>query len=195
MDTVVGISGASGIAYGTRILESLPGKKSVIVSEDALRIAQIELGIDKGDIYALADRHYENDDLTAPISSGSVRFDAMVIAPCSTSTLSKIACGISDNLMTRVAAVALKERRKLILVVRETPLSSIILGNMKRLAEAGATVMPASPGFYPKPKSVSEMVDFVVGRVLDQLGVENAMYRRWVGERPTGSRVSRRTRR
>ncbi len=195
MDTVVGISGASGIAYGTRILESLPGKKSVIVSEDALRIAQIELGMDKGDIYALAERHYENDDLSAPISSGSVRFDAMVIAPCSTSTLSKIACGISDNLMTRVAAVALKERRKLILVVRETPLSSIILGNMKRLAEAGATVMPASPGFYPKPKSVSEMVDFVVGRVLDQLGVENAMYRRWAGERPTGSRVSRRTRR
>ena len=192
METVVGISGASGIVYGTRLLETLPGRKTVIVSKDAAKIAQIELGLDLGDIYALADRHYENDDLTVPISSGSVRFDSMVIAPCSTSTLSKISCGISDNLMTRVASVALKERRKLILVTRETPLSSILLENMGRLAGAGAVIMPASPGFYPKPKSVSDMVDFVVGRVLDQLGIENRLYRRWAQEEATGSRGSRR---
>ena len=106
METVVGISGASGIVYGTRLLESLPGKKTVIVSRDALKLARLELGLNLGDIHGLADRHYDNDDMEAAIASGSAKFDAMVIAPCSTSTMSKIACGISDNLMTRVASVA-----------------------------------------------------------------------------------------
>ncbi len=195
METVVGISGASGTVYGTRLLELLPGKKTVIVSKDALRLAKLELGMSKQQIYALADRHFENEDMAAPIASGSVRFEAMVIAPCSTSTLSKIACGISDNLMTRVASVALKERRPLVLVVREAPLSSIILANMERLALAGATILPACPGFYPKPQSVDEMVDFVVGRTMDQLGVENRAYRRWQGDPATDSRGPRRTRR
>lgn len=195
MHTVVGISGASGIVYGTRLLETLPGKKTVIVSRDAKNIAGMELGLDVGDIYALADGHFENEDMSAPIASGSVKFDSMAIAPCSTSTMSKIACGISDNLMTRVAGVALKERRKLVLVIRETPLSSIILENMGRLARAGAVILPASPAFYPKPKGIDDMVDFVVGRVLDQLGLENALYKRWAGKPPTGNRVSHRTRR
>ncbi len=195
METVVGISGASGIVYGTRLLESLPGKKTVIVSRDALKLARLELGLDLGDIHGLADRHYDNDDMEAAIASGSAKFDAMVIAPCSTSTMSKVACGISDNLMTRVASVALKERRKLVLVVREAPLSSIILSNMERLACAGAVIMPACPGFYPRPKKVDDMVDFVVGRTLDQLGLKNDLYRRWAGEAATGSRGSRRTRR
>lgn len=195
METVVGISGASGTVYGTRLLELLPGSKTVIVSKDALKLAKIELGLSREQIYSLANRHFENEDMAAPIASGSVKFDAMVIAPCSTSTLSKIACGISDNLMTRVASVALKERRPLVLVVREAPLSSIILGNMERLALAGATIMPACPGFYPRPQSVEEMVDFVVGRTLDQLGIENRAYRRWKGEQATGSRAPRRTRR
>lgn len=195
MDTVVGISGASGIVYGTRLLQSLPGKKTVIVSSDARRIARIELGMGLEDIHRLADRHYANDDMAAPIASGSVRFDAMVIAPCSTSTMSKIACGISDNLITRVASVAIKEKRKLVLVVRETPLSGIVLSNMERLANAGAVIMPASPGLYPKPETVDDMVDFVVGRTLDQLGVRNRMYRRWKGDAVTGSRGPRRTRR
>ena len=195
METVVGISGASGTVYGTRLLELLPGSKTVIVSKDALKLAKIELGLSREQIYSLANRHFENEDMAAPIASGSVKFDAMVIAPCSTSTLSKIACGISDNLMTRVASVALKERRPLVLVVREAPLSSIILGNMERLALAGATIMPACPGFYPRPQSVEEMVDFVVGRTLDQLGIENRAYRRWKGEQATGNRGPRRTRR
>ncbi len=195
MEYVVGISGASGIVYGTRLLELLPGRKTVIVSKEAVKLAGLELGISKERIYSLADRHFENDEMAAPIASGSSRFDAMVIAPCSTSTLSKIACGISDNLMTRVASVALKERRPLILVVREAPLSSIVLANMERLALAGATIMPACPGFYPRPQSVDEMVDFVVGRTLDQLGIENRAYRRWQGELATGSRGPRRTRR
>ena len=192
MNTIVGISGASGIVYGVRLLQSLPPRRTVILSKEAGKIADIELGLSETAIHRLADEHYENDDLFSPLSSGSVRFDSMVIAPCSTSTMSKIACGIADNLMTRTASVALKERRKLVLVIRETPLSCIHLQNMERLAAAGTTIMPASPAFYPKPKSVDEMVDFVVGRVLDELGIDNKLYRRWTGGRPTGSRGSRR---
>ncbi len=195
MRTVVGISGASGIVYGVRLLESLPSHKTVILSKDAKRLAEIELGMRTRDIYALADDHFENDDLYSPLASGSEKFDSFVIAPCSTSTMSKIACGIQDNLITRVGSVALKERRRMVLVVRETPLSSIMLSNMERLACAGAIVMPASPAFYPMPKTVDDMVDFVVGRVLDLIGVENDLYRRWTGpdRKVTGSRGPRRT--
>jgi 4-hydroxy-3-polyprenylbenzoate decarboxylase len=192
MNTVVGISGASGIVYGVRLLENLPPKRTVILSTDAEKIARVELGMTRKEIHRLADAHYSNDDMYSPLSSGSVKFDSMVIAPCSTSTMSKIACGIADNLMTRVASVALKERRRLVLVIRETPLSTIHLQNMERLACAGATVMPASPGFYPRPESVDEMVNFVVGRIMDELGVDNDLYRRWSGREPTGSRASRR---
>lgn len=194
MHTVVGITGASGTAYGVRLLRALPGKRTVVVSKDGLAIAKEELDLSERDIHALAHAHYNNQDLFSPLASGSVRFDAMVIAPCSTSTMSKIACGIGDNLITRIASVALKEHRKLVLVVRETPLSAIHLGNMERLAAAGAVLMPACPAFYPKPRSVDDMVDFIVGRVLDVLGVENDMYRRWAGrgEPRSRSRGSRR---
>jgi flavin prenyltransferase len=197
MNTVVGVTGASGVIYGVRLLEELPSKRSVIVSADAAKIAEVELGISKAEIQSKADAHYENDDMFSPLASGSVRFDSMVIAPCSTSTMSKIACGIADNLITRIASVALKERRKLVLLIRETPLSSIHLGNMERLALAGAIVMPASPAFYPKPDNIDDLVDFVVGRVLDELGIENRLYRRWSGRptKVTGSRGPRRTRR
>jgi 4-hydroxy-3-polyprenylbenzoate decarboxylase len=196
MRTVVGITGASGTIYGVRLLETILGSKTVIVSTDAAKLAKTELGISKRDIHALADEHFENDDLEAPISSGSVRFDSMVIAPCTTSTMSKISCGIADNLITRVASVALKERRKLVILIRETPLSTIHLWNMERLSAAGATIMPACPAFYPKPKKVDEVVDFVVGRVLDELGMENSLYSRWAGKKgPTYNRGSRRTRR
>ena len=197
MFTIVGVTGASGIIYGVRLLESLPGETCVIVSDDAEKIAEIELGMTRRDIQSLATRHYENSDMFSPLSSGSVGFDSMVIAPCSTSSMSKIACGIADNLITRAASVALKERRRLVLLIRETPLSSIHLDNMARLSAAGAVIMPASPGFYPMPKSVGDMVDIIVGRVLDELGIENKLYRRWAGKepRPTGNRGSRRTRR
>ncbi len=194
MNTVVGITGASGIVYGVRLLEKLPPTKTVIVSDDALMIAKLELGVSRKDIHHLADLHYANDNMYSPLASGSTRFDSFVIAPCSTSTMSKIAAGIADNLITRVASVALKERRKMVLLLRETPLSTIHLSNMERLSQAGAIVMPASPAFYPRPRSVDEMVDFVVGRVLDELGVDNDLYARWKGVRPsTRSRVSRRT--
>lgn len=195
MHTVVGVTGASGTAYGVALLKALKGTTTLIASADGLAIAREELGISSDDLYALADTHYENDDLFSPLASGSVKFDAMVVAPCSVSTMSKIACGIGDNLITRAASVALKERRKLVLLVRETPLSAIHLGNMERLASAGAIVMPACPAFYPKPKTVDDMVDFVVGRVLDVLGQENDLFRRWSGGSRAGSRSrgSRRT--
>ena len=197
MLTVVGITGASGTIYGVRLLEKLPEKKAVVISTDAAKIARIELGMSKRSIEALADISYGNDDMYSPLASGSVRFDSMVIAPCSTSTMSKIACGIADNLITRVAAVALKERRRLVLLIRETPLSTIHLSNMERLSQAGATIMPASPALYPMPENVDDMVNFMVGRVLDELGIDNALYKRWSGasDRTTGSRGSRRTRR
>ncbi|MGQ9587307.1 MAG: UbiX family flavin prenyltransferase [Thermoplasmata archaeon] len=198
MLTVVGITAASGIIYGVRLLESLPPRKAIIVSADAIKLAKHELGMAKDDLDALADDHYDNDDLFSPLASGSVRFDSFVIAPCSASTMSKIACGIADNLITRVASVALKEHRRMVLLLRETPLSSIHLGNMERLATAGAVIMPASPAFYPMPGNVDDMVNFVVGRILDELGVDNSLYRRWSGARkarkPTrSSRGSRRT--
>lgn len=194
MTIVVGITGASGIVYGVRLLEELPRKKTVIVSKDAAKIAEIELGVKLRDILALADDSYDNSDLFSPLASGSVKFESMVIAPCSTSTMSKIACGIADNLITRVASVALKERRKLVLLIRETPLSSIHLANMERLSAAGATIMPASPAFYPQPKTVKDMVDFMTGRVMDELGIENELYTRWSGRshRATGNHGSRR---
>lgn len=197
MMTVVGITGASGTIYGVRLLERLPERRAVIVSSDAAKIAMIELGMSKRSIEALADVRYGNEDMCSPLASGSVKFDSMVIAPCSTSTMSKIACGIADNLITRVAAVALKERRKLVLLIRETPLSSIHLSNMERLSLAGATIMPASPAFYPMPKDLRDMVDFMVGRILDELDIDNDLFRRWSGaaKKTTGNRGSRRTRR
>lgn len=195
MRTVVALTGASGSIYCIRLLEELPGWKAVIVTEDGAAIAEIETGMSRGEIESLADEHYDNSDLAAPISSGSVPFDAMVIIPCSASTMSKIACGIADNLVTRAASVALKERRTLVLVVRETPLSAIHLGNMERLSTAGAVILPACPAFYPRPKTVDDMVDFIVGRTMDVLGQKNDLYGRWGGERVKGSRGSRRTRR
>ena len=197
MNTVVGITGASGVVYGKRLLEVLPGEKTVIVSDEAAKIAEVELGMGKNQMHALANHHFENDDMFSPLASGSVKFDSMVIAPCSTSTMSKISCGIADNLITRIASVALKEKRRLVLLIRETPLSSIHLGNMERVSLAGAIVMPASPAFYPQPKSVDDLIDFIVGRVLDELGIDNRLYERWSGKNSgvTGSRGSRRTRR
>ena len=185
----MGMTGASGLRYGLRLLECLPCESTVIVSADAAKLALAETGLSKDEIEARATAHLENDDMFAQIASGSAGFDAMAIIPCSMSTLSKIACGISDNLITRAASVALKERRKLIVVPRETPLSTIHLENMWRLSSAGAVVMPACPAFYPAPDTVNDVVDFVVGRVLDQLGLEHDMYVKWTGEYPRARHV------
>lgn len=195
MKTVVALTGASGAIYGIRLLEELPGPKAVIVTEEGAAIAEMETGRTREQVESLADECFDNADLAAPISSGSVKFDAMVVIPCSASTMSKIACGIADNLVTRAASVALKERRPLVLVMRETPLSAIHLGNMERLASAGAVILPACPAFYPRPETVDDMIGFVVGRVMDVLGLENDLYGRWGKKGLRGSRGSRRTRR
>ncbi len=130
----------------------------------------------------LAAHVYAPNDFSASVASGSHLFDALVVIPCSMGTLSGIACGSSDTLITRCADVCLKEKRRLILVPRETPLSLIQLRNMVAASEAGAVILPACPAFYSQPKSLAELVDVLVGRVLDLLGLENDLYKRWEGE-------------
>jgi 4-hydroxy-3-polyprenylbenzoate decarboxylase len=174
---VVCITGASGMLYAKRLLESLSVCKGVdlhlVISEAAGALIRDELSVPAKALEKLAGRCYKNCDLGAPISSGSVKFDAMVVIPASMSTLSKMACGISDNLITRLGAVALKERRRLVLVPRETPLSPIHLENMHRLSLSGAIIMPACPGFYNGPRTLDDLADNMASRVLDLLGVEN----------------------
>lgn len=179
MKTVVAITGASGIIYGIRLLEELQGEKSLIITETAKRILEAETPYTVAEVEGLADAVYHEDELFAPVASGSHRFQGMIICPCSESTLAKISHGIADNLVTRAAAVCLKEKRKLIIVPRETPQSAIMLRNALTLAENGAIILPASPGFYPKPQSVEELVNFLVGKILDQLGQPHELFRRW----------------
>jgi 4-hydroxy-3-polyprenylbenzoate decarboxylase len=176
---VVGIGGASGVIYGVSLMQVLKAEILLVVSKTAKDILRYETDLAIESVYQMADEVFEDEDLFAPIASGSNRFDAMVIVPCSESTIAKIANGISDTLITRAAAVCLKEHRRLVIVPRETPVSAIMLENELKLARLGVAVVPASPGFYPKPKTVQEMVDFIVGRILDQLGQPNEMFDRW----------------
>jgi 4-hydroxy-3-polyprenylbenzoate decarboxylase len=186
MRTIVAVSGASGAILAQRVLERLEGEKHLVMSRNGELIAAHELA-GEGDadgpglVRALADHVYSDDDLAAPISSGSRYFDAMVVLPCSMSTLSKIACGISDTLITRAASVCLKEGRRLIIVPRETPISAIHLENMAKLAGLGVIVLPAMLCFYNEPATLDDAIDTVVGRVLDLLGQENDLARRWDG--------------
>jgi 4-hydroxy-3-polyprenylbenzoate decarboxylase len=184
MEIVVGISGASGVQYSIRLLQVLREKgciTHVVITDSAAKIIEIETDFLLKDLQDLASHVYESRDFAAPIASGSHLFDAMVVIPCSMGTLSGIACGSSDTLITRAADVCLKEKRRLIIVPRETPLSLVQLRNMISAAEAGAVVLPACPAFYSKPQSLDDLVDVLVGRVLDLLGVENDLYRRWKG--------------
>ncbi|MDP2809550.1 MAG: flavin prenyltransferase UbiX [Rhodocyclaceae bacterium] len=192
----VALTGASGITYGLRLVECLLAadvRVGLLYSKAARIVAQQEMdfalperadetqrqlsahfGVDDGRLTV-----YGIEDWFAPLASGSGAPDAMVICPCSMGTLAKVAAGLADDLIARAADVALKEARRLILVPRETPLSAIHLENMLKLSRAGAVILPPSPGFYHHPKSVAEMVDFVVARILDQLGVEHALVPRW----------------
>ena len=178
---VIGISGASGVTIGLRLLEVLTAEKHLIISEDAKQLIEIETDLTGEEAEANADVVHKNSDMSSSIASGSFKYDAMIIVPCSMSTLSKIATGISDNLITRAASVCLKEHRPLVIVPRETPLSAIHLKNMTDLAQLGVFILPACPAFYPKPEKIEDMVDFIVGRILDVLGIENSLYDRWEG--------------
>jgi len=188
---VVAITGASGAPYAVRLLEALAdARRSVqlIVSSHGFRLLDTEMGIDSLDAlrkHVGAERWdrsitvFEDTDRGATPASGSALSDGMVICPCSMGTLSAISVGASRSLVERAADVALKERRKLILVPRETPLSAVHLENMLRLTHAGAIVMPAAPGFYHRPKSIDDLVNFVVARVLDHLSVRHSLVARW----------------
>jgi flavin prenyltransferase len=190
---VLALTGASGAPYGVRLLETLASRQVpvwLITSSHGMRLLHDECGIDSLDALRAATGGdwrsvvaFPDDDRGALPASGSQRTHAMVICPCSMGTVAAIAGGASRSLVERAADVTLKERRKLILVVRETPLSLVHLRNLLAVAEAGATVVPASPGFYHRPTQVGELVDFVVQRVLDQIGLELEIAPRW-GEKP-----------
>lgn len=188
MEVVVGISGASGVGYGIRLLQVLQGMViHLIMTDSARKIIEVETDFSPADVEDLADNVYAEDDFTAPIASGSYRFDAMVIIPCSMKTLAEVASGMSDNLIGRSAEICLKDRRKLVIVPRETPLSLIQLKNMVSVTEAGAVVLPACPAFYSRPQNLDDLIDVLVGRVLDSIGVENNLYPRWKGNAYNGS--------
>jgi 4-hydroxy-3-polyprenylbenzoate decarboxylase len=193
---VVAITGASGAPYAVRLLQALANAAQptwLIVSDHGLRLLQTEVGIDSverlrehvgASAWDASVRTFDDRDRGALPASGSVRTKGMVICPCSMGTIAAISQGTSRSLVERAADVVLKERRRLVVVPRETPYSDIHLENMLRLTRAGAVVMPASPGFYHRPTRIEELVDFVVGRILDHVDVPNELPR-WAGENPS----------
>ncbi|MEM0074780.1 MAG: UbiX family flavin prenyltransferase [Nitrososphaerota archaeon] len=185
MKLVVAITGASGAIYGVRLLYALKTlgiERHVILSKAGEMTLKYETGMDSSSIKELASRYYDESEIDAPISSGSFKTEGMIIAPCSTKSLASIAHGLEINLTSRAAMVTLKERRRLLLLLRETPLTIIHIKNMLAAAEAGAIIMPASPSFYSKPKTIEQMVDQTVGRILDLFGVEHQLVKRWKGK-------------
>jgi 4-hydroxy-3-polyprenylbenzoate decarboxylase len=192
---VVILTGASGSVYGLRLIEQLlvaQQRLSLLISDAGRQVLAYETGInwesDPAAMQKQVREHfgagdelccYGSNDFFAPVASGSSAPDAVVIVPCSMGTVGRIAAGLSETLIERVADVALKERRELILVPRETPFNQIHLENLLRLSKAGAHVLPAMPAFYQKPQSVDDLVDFVVGKILDSLSVNHALFKRW----------------
>jgi len=191
----VALTGASGSVYGLRLVEQLclnGVEVTFCASCSGTQVCREETGLDlSGDLAKATQRLYAHlevdaglemvhpDDLFCPAASGSAAADAMIVVPCSMGSLARIACGISGNLIERAADVMIKEHRPLLLVPRETPLSTIHLENMLRLSRSGVQIIPAMPAFYQRPDSVIAMVDFVVGKVLDQLGIVHTLYKRW----------------
>lgn len=185
MRIVVGITGASGALYAMDLLRALqaPGGHEVhgVVSEYGWKVLAHECGAGPGDVRPLLHTLHDNADLGASIASGSFGVDAMVVVPCTMRTLGAIACGLADNLVCRAADVVLKERKNLVLAVRETPLNAVHLENMLRLSRMGAGVMPLCPGFYHKPASIGDLAAMMTGRILDNLGLANDRFERWKG--------------
>lgn len=185
---IVGISGASGFVYGVRLLELLRAagvETHLIVSKSAQTTMAYETDLKLADVVARADFHWRNDDMAACVSSGSYRTLGMVVAPCSMKTLAEIATGVTSTLIGRAADVVLKERKRLVLLARETPLHATHLKNMLAVTEMGAIVAPPVPAFYARPTSLDDMVEHTLGRVLDLFGIDSGGVRRWQGTRPT----------
>ncbi len=181
MKVVVALSGASGLELGVKFFESLPDEieKSMILSENAKVVSKLEK---KGV------KIYQNSEIGASIASGSAGVDIVAVVPCSMNTLAKIASGIADNLITRVASVAIKEGKTLLLAPREMPFSPIALENMLKLSQIGVIIAPPVLGYYSNPKSLDEMEQFIVGKWFDRLGIENSFYKRWSDEKSNISR-------
>jgi len=192
---VVAITGASGSIYGLRLTEELlkaECRVALLLTRSGLDVLRYETGLEwegapsarkqlMRDYFSgnMRLEYYDEKDLFAPIASGSAAADAMVIVPCSLGTVGRIAAGLSENLVERAADVTLKERRELILVPRETPLNQIHLENLLTLARAGAHILPAMPAFYHRPKTVEALVDYIVGKILDSLGIKHELFPRW----------------
>ena len=192
MRLVVGITGASGAIFGIRTLEVLNALKvetHLVMSKWARTTIAHETCYSLAQVEALACEVHHPDNQAAPISSGSFRTDGMIIAPCSMKTLAAIRVGFGDSLITRAADVTLKERRKLVLVARESPLSEIHLDNMLALAKMGSTILPPMPAFYSNPKSIDDMVDHIIGRLLDQFSLDMPGMNRWNGFESNGSQT------
>ncbi len=185
MVLIVGISGASGVIYGIRLLEFLKGKRDIethlIITDAGTANITYETGWNIKDICSLAHSVYDVNDMSARLASGSFRNDGMIIAPCSVKTLSAVANSYTDNLLVRAADVTLKERRRLILMVRETPFHLGHIRNMERVTEMGGIVLPPVPAFYHKPKTIDDIINHTVGKILDIFEIQHLLYSRWDG--------------
>jgi flavin prenyltransferase len=191
MKIIVAITGSSGVLYGIRMLEILQKlgiNTHLVLSDWGEKNIRIETGKTVDYVRSLSSITYDNSNMAAPISSGSFQIDGMAIVPCSMKTVSSIANGYDDNLISRAAGVCIKESRKLVLVPRETPLSAIHLQNMLRLCKIGVVILPAMPGFYHKPRTIEDLMDHLVGKILDQFRIKHNIFKRW-GE--TGGKNAR----
>ena len=179
---IVGITGASGSVYAVRLIDVLREQSievHAVITDSGQRVLDYECGVTMEELSRRVDVLYPNRDVGAAIASGSFRMDAMVVLPCSMKTAGAIAHGVTDDLLTRAADVTLKEGRRLLLVPRETPMHEIHLENLLRLARAGAVIMPAAPGFYHRPETLDDLVNMMVGKILDRLGIEAELFTRW----------------
>jgi 4-hydroxy-3-polyprenylbenzoate decarboxylase len=185
MRIIVGITGASGGIYGLRLIEVLKQagcEIHAVVSEHGWQVLEYECGISQQEFVAKVDFLHDIKNIGACIASGSFKTDAMVVVPCSMRTLGSIANGIADNLLSRAADVMLKEGRKLVIIPRETPLNAIHLSNMLILSRLGVRIVPASPGFYHRPTTLNEVIDMMVGKICDTIGIDHDLFPRWQGE-------------
>ncbi len=188
MRLVIGMTGSSGIVYGIRMLEVLKRYNidiHLIMTEWAKKCLTLETDFDLNYVKSLAGHYSEDSNMASSVSSGTYKTDGMIIIPCSMKTLSSIANGYEETLVARAAGVTIKESRKMVIVPRETPLTSIHLENMLKLARAGITILPAMPGFYNKPKNVDDLINHVVGKCLDQFDIEHDLFKRWGTSKPS----------